>query len=252
MDVYIKNRNKVILAFLNGFSYREQEMKKQLTLKTCVALEHLYGMSTKYFVAPMYFVNNIMQCQATQSRMCINLNGKTGPAGSYKTVSNWLVSQSTKELDFPQSDCMVAFDNDQVVGKSWRISTDNKVKSSCVTSICAVAIDTGSCNFSKEQFKIANHPKNWFNYTGFVQKLDNIRNQDGTYFDKVYDTHYQMLCHNLDKHMSLVYQAQMSRIMRKPAFGICENKDADQLRGNRKADQRLCFRYIHSPIPLFS
>ena len=47
-----------------------------------------------------------MQCQATQSRMCIYLIGKTGPAGSYKTVSNWLVSQSTKELDFPQSDCM--------------------------------------------------------------------------------------------------------------------------------------------------
>ena len=96
VDVYIKNRNKVILAFLNGISYGEQEMKKQFTLKTCVALEHLYGMSTKYFVAPMCFVNNIMQCQATQSRMCINQNGKTGPAGSYKTVSNWLVSQSTK------------------------------------------------------------------------------------------------------------------------------------------------------------
>ena len=29
--------------------------------------------------------------------------------------------------------------------------------------------------------------------------------------------------------------------MRKPAFCICENKDADQLRGNREADQRLCF-----------
>ena len=84
--------------------------------------------------------------------------------------------------------------------------------------------------------------KNWFNYTGFVQKLDNIRNQDRTYFDKVYDTHYQMLCHSLDKHMSLVYQEQMSRIMRKPTFGICENKDADQLRSNREADQRLCFR----------
>ena len=38
--------------------------------------------------------------------------------------------------------------------------------------------------------------------------------------------------------------------MRKPAFCICENKDADQLRGNREADQRLCFRYIDSPIPL--
>ena len=36
----------------------------------------------------------------------------------------------------------------------------------------------------------------------------------------------------------------------KTAFCICENKDADQLRGNRKADQRLCFRYIDSTSPL--
>ena len=38
--------------------------------------------------------------------------------------------------------------------------------------------------------------------------------------------------------------------MRQPAFCICENKDADQLRGNREADQRLCFRYKDSTIPL--
>ena len=46
--------------------------------------------------------------------------------------------------------------------------------------------------------------------------------------------------------------SQMSRVVRKPAFCICENKDADQLRGNREADQRLCFRYIESTIPLLS
>ena len=28
-----------------------------------------------------------------------------------------------------------------------------------------------------------------------------------------------------------------------------ENKDADQLRGNREADQRLCFRYTDSTFP---
>ena len=32
--------------------------------------------------------------------------------------------------------------------------------------------------------------------------------------------------------------------MRKPALCICENKDTDQLRCYREADQRLCFRYI--------
>ena len=40
--------------------------------------------------------------------------------------------------------------------------------------------------------------------------------------------------------------------MRKQAFCICENKDTDQLRGNREADQHLCFRYTDTTIPLFS
>ena len=42
----------------------------------------------------------------------------------------------------------------------------------------------------------------------------------------------------------------MSHVVRKPDFCICENKDADQLRGNREDDQRLCFRYTDSTIPL--
>ena len=37
--------------------------------------------------------------------------------------------------------------------------------------------------------------------------------------------------------------------MRKPFFCICENKDADQLRSNCAADQRLYFRYTDSSIP---
>ena len=37
----------------------------------------------------------------------------------------------------------------------------------------------------------------------------------------------------------------------KNGFCICEHKDADQLRGNREADQRLCFRYIDIVQSLF-
>ena len=37
--------------------------------------------------------------------------------------------------------------------------------------------------------------------------------------------------------------------MRKPTFCICKNKDADQLRSNREADQCLCFRYTDTTIP---
>ena len=47
-----------------------------------------------------------------------------------------------------------------------------------------------------------------------------------------------------------MYSYEMSLVMRKPAFCISENKDADQLRGYRDADQRLCFRYTDSTIHL--
>ena len=40
--------------------------------------------------------------------------------------------------------------------------------------------------------------------------------------------------------------------MGKPTICIGENKGADQLRGNREADQRLCFRYTDSTISLLS
>ena len=45
-------------------------------------------------------------------------------------------------------------------------------------------------------------------------------------------------------------QFHTSRVVRKPAFCICENKVADQLRGNCEADQRLYLRYTDSTMPL--
>ena len=45
---------------------------------------------------------------------------------------------------------------------------------------------------------------------------------------------------------------KLSLVMRKLDFCICENKDADQLRSSCAADQRLCFRYTDSTIPLLS
>ena len=40
--------------------------------------------------------------------------------------------------------------------------------------------------------------------------------------------------------------------MGKPDFCLGENKGADQLRSNCEADQRLCFRYTDSTIPVLS
>ena len=43
---------------------------------------------------------------------------------------------------------------------------------------------------------------------------------------------------------------EMSHLVGKPTICIGENKGADQLHGNPEAEQRLCFRYLDSTIPL--
>ena len=51
--------------------------------------------------------------------------------------------------------------------------------------------------------------------------------------------------------ISLIFiKRHMSHLVGKPTICIGENKDADQLRGYREADQRLCFRYSVSTVPL--
>ena len=56
---------------------------------------------------------------------------------------------------------------------------------------------------------------------------------------------------NLQKQVEKV-GFHLRHVITKPALCICDNKGAGQLRGNRAADQRLCFRYIDSAIPLLS
>ena len=47
-----------------------------------------------------------------------------------------------------------------------------------------------------------------------------------------------------------LYLDDMSCVLRKPLFCVCENEDADQLCGNCTADQRLCFPCIDSKVSL--
>ena len=56
----------------------------------------------------------------------------------------------------------------------------------------------------------------------------------------------------LDDSLTDQVTTNMSSLMRKPTICICENKGADQLLSNCEADQRLCFRYTDSTIPLLS
>ena len=62
---------------------------------------------------------------------------------------------------------------------------------------------------------------------------------------------WSQICINLHGYLVIKFSVfsllqgfpQLSRVMRKPDFRLCENKGADQLCSNCTSDQRLCFRY---------
>ena len=87
-------------------------------------------------------------------------------------------------------------------------------------------------------------------------KVKYIRTTECLQNDKSIVTHAKSLSHGILRskrnNNTISFNKQMSRLMRKPTICICENKDADQLHGNREADQRLSFRYTDSTIPLLS
>ena len=71
--------------------------------------------------------------------------------------------------------------------------------------------------------------------------------------------HILLIIYSLQKEMHIFHfhfffffsrKYKVSHCTRKPTICICENKNAAQLRSNCEADQRLCFRYTDSTIPL--
>ena len=102
------------------------------------------------------------------------------------------------------------------------------------------------------------HRKRWFRpdmteklLTGTLNLNTNkqTRNRHKTFHFNFYFPK-QTAITTYEPHREKTCSCHMSRVIRKPAFCICENKDADQLRSNREADQRPCFRYTDSTIPL--
>jgi hypothetical protein len=220
IDVYSRKYNKVVLAFLNGVSSVNKTTENEV--KICLALEQIYGLTHKYFVAPLSFVNNLIQFQSTQSKMLLNMNSKLYPGGSYSTVTNWLSSQSVRSPVYPQHDCIVAFDNDQIVGKTWNVRANNKVNVSVVTSMCAVEFE------SKQQFDHSIHPKLWFKYSDFTERLLDIRNREGKVYDLVHDTHYRQLYMNLEEAINLIYKEQVAALKDDYFFDDIDQSIADE------------------------
>ncbi|XP_062569670.1 uncharacterized protein LOC134231718 [Saccostrea cucullata] len=142
-------------------------------------------------------MENLLLYNITNSKKAVNLLGDSGPYGCYDTVKEWLCNQSMDPLPFPQNDCVVIFDNNQVIGRSWRVKVNNKVKSSVVTTICQIEFPDQNL-----QRQIHLKPKFWnVNTNQLVKCVRDIP-------EEVTDVHYKHLYEALAANLKLVVEQQ--------------------------------------------
>ncbi|CAC5381046.1 unnamed protein product [Mytilus coruscus] len=134
-DDYSDKYDSILRSFVSAFTSHNTETTQ--TLK-CLLYEQILHLKYQNAILQLSFMQNILLYTQTNSREAVNLIGSSGPYGKYDTIHDWLKSQSIEPLSFPNEDCVVIFDNNQVIGRSWAVKVKNKSKSSTVTTICQI------------------------------------------------------------------------------------------------------------------
>lgn len=77
----------------------------------------------------------------TYSKKVVMLSRKTSPSSSYRTINQFLSDEAAYPVQMPSGSMRVAFDNNQIIGRTYLIKGDNKVQSSVMTSTSSVQLN---------------------------------------------------------------------------------------------------------------
>ena len=128
---FLDKCNPVVVAAVHGLAGESQSQ-----FNPCLEVEHMQSLFGLSLVAPFRFLTNIVLLTVSNSKLAVNLFGKSLPGGSYQTLRSWLEQLTSTPNPFQMGDCIVAIDNDQVVKKKWKIKVGQKSRVSIVTTLC--------------------------------------------------------------------------------------------------------------------
>lgn len=197
LETYFETFDPGLCSLLEGLTSgkkRRGDIDLYQKAKVAEYIVHLLHPNT---ILSLCFMENLLMYNATNSKQAVNLLGDSGPYGHYHAVKDWLSNQSMKPLPYPDNDCVAIFDNNQVIGRSWKIKVNNKVQSSVVTTICQIAYP--SYNLQRQ---VNMKPKFWdFDVEKLKRLVRDMPNE-------VSDIHYKQLYNTLAKNLQIVISQQ--------------------------------------------
>ena len=121
-------------------------------------IENMYNCRNSRLILPLAFRDNIVTYKISNSSVLSALAASYTPSGSHTTLTNWLNSAAEHPVAFPPGLVRVVFDNEQVVGKRYRVKSDKmKVPLSLITSHAYLSVDKAD----QLQFRHDLKPKYW-------------------------------------------------------------------------------------------
>lgn len=176
---WLKDRPDYLVQLVKdlcGFSGEAEA--NQFGFEIAKIVELIYGCRNSKLVLPLSFQENILTYSCSHSKQLLSYNGRTAPAGSYDFLSKWMAEQSENVIRFPNGIVRSVFDNEQVIGKTYKVSAENKVPSSIVTSHIYISIDPVSELQDQPQFApncwLFDEPNETQKHDYLNEKADNI------------------------------------------------------------------------------
>jgi len=101
-------------------------------------VELINGAQNLHYVSPLSHAENLLLYHFSGSRRVCNLYGRVCAAGSYGTVKATYREIGNQSPSFPVGDIIVVYDNNQVIGKQYRVSFAGNLPASTVTGITVI------------------------------------------------------------------------------------------------------------------
>ena len=152
---WLQNRPKQLIELLKSICGIDifDDKKSYLLAKV---VEQIYYIRNSRLILPLSFRESLVLYTLTYSKSATTLSCKTTPGGSYKTINGFLSNEAADPILMSSGNMRCAFDNNQIIGKTYMIKGDNKVPTSIMTSTSFVKLDE-----SKIQEDSRLKPENW-------------------------------------------------------------------------------------------
>ena len=243
---YVESFNCVVLAFVEGLcgkrhvtisENKELARTTQNSYQMVKTVESILNLSAPNVLLPIHFRESVVLYTITGSRLSLQILGGGGCHASYQSVKRWLQSLSIEKRQFPEGECIIAFDNNQILQRRWRVKLNNQVACNVVTVVVSFTTNAEG----RIQYVEAYEPGQWMyrniteDETKFVKFSD--KNKD------VKDMHYKHLHAFLQKQIDIVKCEQQAH------EGIKDNVDIEVQRVEHEKLFKKCYNCGFTEIP---